>query len=421
MKLPLRIAWRYLFAKKRHNAINIVSGVSAAGVGVVTAALICVLSVMNGLGSLVEQMFSAFDPQIKITCTDSTYFSLSESQWSKLLSIPEIDVCATTTEGMAIIEYSGKQVPATLKGVDSNFEQLTDIDSIITDGSFILADYYDDGTGLPPKRVFERCIMGTGLAHQLGIGAHFVGGLKIYAPKRTAHVNMLRPDKNFNTGSAFMAGIFAVNQVKYDDNFLIVSQPLARQLFDTKENQYSSIEIRLKDNAHVGKIKKQIKVALGESFLVKDRYEQQEDFYRIMQVEKLLTTILLAFILLIASFNIISSLSMLIIEKKDDMQILSSLGASNKIIRQIFIFEGWLITILGALGGLVLGLAVCFAQKEFGWLKLGNGTDYIVSAYPVEIIPTDIVVVLFLVIAIGLFAAWYPTKNIFLKDEQTHS
>lgn len=412
MNFSLRIAWRYLFAKKSHNAINIVSGVSAAGVSIVTAALVCVLSVMNGFGSLVERMFSAFDPELKITPATGKHFSTDTEAFSTIRDMESVAVYSETIEETALIQFADKQVPALLKGVEDNFQQLTAIDSIMTDGRFSVCDYFDDGSGAPPARAFERAVLGRGLSNRIGIGAHFVSGIKIYAPKRTGKVNMLRPDKSFNQTGAFIAGIFAVNQTKYDDNYMLVSLPLARELFEYADTEATAVELRLQAHANLKRTKAEISRLLGDEFAVKDRYEQQEDFFRIMKIEKLMTTLLLVFILLTATFNIIGSLSMLMIDKREDSKILSNLGATPGQIRQVFLFEGWLISALGSAIGLVLGLAVCLLQQHFGWLKLGNGTDYIIDAYPVEVQAPDILLVSVIVLLLGFAAAWYPTRQL---------
>ncbi len=412
MSLSLRIAWRYLFAKKSHNAINIVSAVSATGVCVVTAALVCVLSVMNGFGALVEQMFSAFDPDLRITPTEGKYFRTDTEAFQILRQMPEVAVYSETIEETALIQFSDKQVPALLKGVDDNFTQLTHIDSILVDGTFSVCDYFDNGTGVL-SRAFERCVLGRGLAAQIGIGAHFVSGIKIYAPKRTGRVNLMRPDQSFNQSAAFISGIFAVNQTKYDDSYMLISLPLARELFEYAPNEATAVELRLTPNSErqTANIEHRIQALLGDNFCVQNRYEQQADFFRIMEIEKLLTALLLIFILLIASFNVVGSLSMLMIDKQQDALILRNLGATDKQIRNIFLYEGWLISALGAGIGLVLGLTVCLLQQHFGLLKLGNGMDYIISAYPVQVQPLDILLVALAVLTLGFLAAYIPVRT----------
>lgn len=410
MSFSLRIAWRYLFAKKRHNAINIISGISTAGVCVVSAALVCVLSVMNGFGSVVEKMFSAFDAELRIEPANGKTFYIDTEAFDEVRVLPYIAVFSETIEEMGLIDFSQKQLPAQLKGVDDNFEQLTDIDSIIYDGYFSVCDYYDNG--ISRTRSFERCVLGRGLAAQLGINAHFVSGLKIYAPRRYERVNLMRPDKSLNKTGAFIAGVFAVNQTKYDDNVMIVSLPLARELFEYRDSEVSAVELRLQPNTSIRTAKRDISKILGSNYRVLDRYEQQEDFYHIFKVERMLTLLLLVFILFIACFNVIGSLSMLMIDKREDAKILHNLGADARQIQHIFLYEGWLISLLGAVTGIVIGLVLCLLQQKYGLLKLGDGLTYVLSAYPVQVQALDILLVFGIVLLLGFIAAWYPSRQI---------
>lgn len=407
MRPELHIAWRYLFSKKGHNAINIVSGVSAAAVGVVTAAMVCVLSVMNGFGALVEQMFSEFDPEIRITAAEGKSFQLDTLPVQQALALPFVQATSEVVEEMALVRYKDHQQPARVMGVDSVFQQITHIDTIITDGYFSVFD-----------GAFDRCVMGRGLATQIGVNAHFVGAVHLYAPKRLERVNMLRPDEAFLHEKAFMAGTFAVNQTSYDDQLLLVSLPLARRLFQYDTLTVTALELQLDPKGHFSarQMKSQLRECLGEGYVVADRYEQQSDFFRILKIEKLLTALLLAFILLIACFNVIGSLSMLIIDKQDDICILRHLGATPQIIRRIFLCEGWFIIVLGAVFGLVIGLTICLLQQHLGLLKLGSGTDYVISAYPVLVQAVDVLAVAMIVLGMGFLAAWYATRTLRSKE-----
>ena len=400
-QLERHIAWRYIFSKKSHNAINIVSGVSAAAVGVVTAAMVCVLSVMNGFGSLIETMFSQFDPQLRITATTGKSFSIEDEAIQSVIALPYVELVSQTVEETALIRYKEHQLPAHLMGVDENFRQLTNIDSIITDGKYSVFD-----------GAFERAVLGQGLANQVGINAHFVGGLHIYAPKRTERVNLMRPDQSFNEATVFISSTFAVNQVKYDDAYMLISLPLARQLFDYDSVTVTALNLQLSPSVSTKQAKKQIRHILADDYQVLDRYEQQADFFRILKIEKLLTILLMAFILLIACFNIISSLSMLMIDKKEDIRILSNLGADLPTIRKIFLYEGWLISSLGAVIGLIVGLILSLIQEHFGLIKLGNGTQYVISSYPVQVQGLDILIVAMVVLLLGFVAAWYPVRKL---------
>ena len=398
--LENHIAWRYLFSKKGHNAINIVSGISAAAVMVVTAAMVCVLSVMNGFGVLVERMFSEFDPALMVVPAEGTTLRTDTAPVVSLYAREDIEAVSMQLEQTALIRYKDHQLPARVMGVDSLFEQTAHIDSIITDGFYSVWD-----------GAFERAVLGRGLAAQIGINAHFTGALHLYAPRRTERINLMRPDLSLLHEHAFIAGTFAVNQIDYDDQLMIVSLPLAQRLFEYDEHTASALRIAPREGVKISNLQSQIEKTLGPGYRVLDRYEQQADFFRILKIEKLLTVLLLVFILLIALFNSIGSLSMLIIDKREDIRILSDLGADEATIRRIFLTEGWLISTLGTIGGLVIGVLLCLGQQHFGWLKLGSGAEYIISAYPVQVQAVDIVLVGVIVLALGFVAAWYPTRK----------
>ena len=390
-----------MFAKKQFNAIHIITAISSVAVGVVTAAMVCVLSVMNGFGVMVEQLFSQFDPDLRITAQKGKSFSISEEKKDELLGLPSVDLLSESITETALVYFEDKQMPVQLQGVDAEFDELTGIEQIITDGHY---EVYDGA--------FDRAVLGQGLAWKLGIGARFVSGIEVYVPKREGKVNMLRPDANFNRETCFIAGTFAVNQQKYDDNLMLVDIDLTRRLLDYDSTEVTALQVAVAEGYSVKQAKKEIVSVLGEGYAVQDRYEQQEDFFRILRVEKLLTTLLLVFILLIATFNGIGSLSMLIIDKQQDIRTLSHLGASEKMIRRVFVLEGWMVNALGALGGLVVGLVVCLLQEHLGLLKLGNGAEYVIEAYPVAVQGWDIVMVIVVVLALGAISSWIPARRI---------
>ena len=399
VKTAFHIAWRYLFAKKQFNAIHIITTISSIAVGVVTAAMICVMSVMNGFGTMVEQMFSQFDPDIRITAQNGKSFHLSPETKDQLLALPEVNLLSESIEETALIYFEDKQTPVQLMGVDSVFDSLTDIDNIITDGHF---EVYDGA--------FDRAVLGQLLAWKIGIGARFIHGIQVYAPKRNSKVNMLRPDANFNTETCFIAGIFAVNQQKYDENTMIVDIDFTRRLLEYDSTEMTALMVSTQGN--IKQAKRAIAQVMGEGYNIHDRYEQQKDFFRILRVEKRLTSLLLAFILLIATFNGIGALSMLIIDKKNDIRILSHLGANEQLIKRIFLFEGWLVNAIGAIGGAVVGLTICLLQEHFGLLKLGNGVEYVISAYPVAVQGIDILLVIGIVWILSLISVWIPVRRI---------
>jgi lipoprotein-releasing system permease protein len=403
LSFSFRIARRYLFSKKSHNAINIISGISAGGVAIGTMALVCVLSVFNGFEGLITNMFSAFDPDLKITVAHGKTFDINTKEFRDLRKLNTVAFFTQVVEENALLRYKNKQMPGTIKGVSDEFERMTLIDSIMYDGSFILYD-----------GAFNRSIPGLGVASILGVGAHFIDPLVIYAPKRSSKINLLRPETSFNQMATFVSGIFAVKQAQYDEHYVLVPIAFARDLFEYDKNTVSSVELKLKSGISPDEAQKQIQTLLGDKFKVKNRYEQQENFFRIMKIEKWITYLILCFILLIASFNIIGSLSMLIIDKSADIQTLRNLGADNQLIKRVFLFEGWMISLVGAMVGIGLGGVICLLQEHFGLLKLGDG--YVVNAYPVITNMMDILLVFVTVIIMGFLAAYYPVRYIRAKQ-----
>lgn len=397
LSFSFRIARRYLFSKKSHNAINIISAISATGVAVGTLSLVVVLSVFNGFESLIADMFSAFDPDLKISLVQGKTFDNKTSQFSEIRKLKSVVCYTEVIEENALIRYKEKQMPATIKGLSEDFEKMTRIDSIMYDGKFQLYD-----------GAFERVVVGAGVANILGLRANFIDPVNIYAPKRTSTINLLRPENSFNHKGTFISGVFSVQQLQYDDHYVLVSIQLARELFEYDESTVSDVEIKLANGVNKDKAQKEIANILGDKYSVKNRHEQQESFFKIMKIEKWMTYLILCFILLIASFNIIGSLSMLIIDKKADIATLRSLGANNEMIKRIFLFEGWMIAAVGAFVGIILGTLLCKIQEHYGLLKMGTG--YVVDAYPVVTHLSDLLLVFITVLFMGFFAAYYPVR-----------
>ncbi len=367
--------------------------------------MLCVMSVLNGFEELIEGMFSRFDPDIRIEAVEGKSFDCSTEAFERVRKLPGVTVYSETIEETALAEYAGKQIPVRLKGVDDRFEELTEIDSILIDGTYSVYD-----------GAFERAVLGQGLANQLGIGAHFIKGMHLYAPKRYGRVNLLHPEQSFEQGICYMSGIFAVNQTQYDNEMMLVSIDMTRRLFRYGETEVTAVECKA-EHGKCAEVRERIQSVLGNGFKVMDRYEQQADFFRIVRIEKLLTTLLLAFILLIASFNLLGSLTMLIIDKKANIRTLRFMGADDRLIRRIFLYEGWMISLTGVAAGILSGIAVCWSQQRFGWLRMGNGTEYIINSYPVRIQVSDVFIVLSIVLAIGFVAAAIPS-NKSTKDQQ---
>ncbi len=401
MNLPLHIARRYLFAKKSHNAINIISMISVCGITVATMALVCALSVFNGFTDVVAKTFSAFDPELQIVPAQGKVFDSTNEKIKQIKKLPEIAFTAEELEENALIKFADRQEPIILKGVSPEFEHLASIDKLIIDGHFSLRE--DD---------IDNGVIGAGLAMFLGVRAGFIDPVELYVPKRNERINLANPATAFTQSEAYISGVFALNQQKYDDQMLIVSIDLARELL-RYENEISSLDIKVKDGASVDKVHSEIKSILGNDFIIKNRFEQQEELYRMVNIEKWVTFLILSIILLIAVFNIVGSLTMLIIEKDEDIRILKSLGGNNKFITKIFLFEGWLITLVGAFAGLVLGLVICLLQQHFGLLKLGSTPGaFVIDAYPVSVQFLDIVLIFVTVNLIGFLAVLYPINNL---------
>ena len=401
MNLPFYIARRYLFSKKKHNAINIISAVSVCGVALATLALVCTLSVFNGFQDMVAGFFTAFDPELKITVREGKVFDPHESRVAQIHAMPEIEVWTETLEENAMVQYKDRQTMAVIKGVEDNFEQLTAIDSLLYGtGKFVLND-----------SVVDYGILGVELMSELGTGIQFVDPLQVYAPKRDARVNMANPAASFNSDYLFSPGaVFIVNQQKYDARYILTSLGFARRLFDY-DTEVSAIEIKLKPGCNIDAVEKKMEEILGERFVVQNRYEQQADVFRIMEIEKFISYLFLTFILAIACFNVIGSLSMLILDKRDDVETLRNLGAGDQLITRIFLFEGRMISVFGASIGIVLGLLLCFLQQKFGLISLGGGNgSFVVDAYPVSVHLTDVLLVFVTVIAVGFLSVWYPVK-----------
>lgn len=404
--LALRIALRYLLAPKSHSAINTITLVAACGVGIITAAMICVLSVYNGFEGLVSDLSSRFDPDLRIEANMGKGFSDSESLRQALLSVPDVECVNATVEETVLMSYSGHQVPAKMKGVEASFAEVTQIDSILlgVDG-FLLED-----------EVAHYCILGAGLGATLGMSRGFVRPLTVYCPRRQGKIDLLNPDESFTQEALYCSNIFMVQQANYDDQYFLCSLQTAHRLLGDSLLT-TAYEVKLRPGADANKAKESIcsspLIPTSSSLSILTRHEQQADAYRIMQIEKWISYLLVFFILLIASFNIIGALSMLIIDKSAEIRTLQNLGASDSLIRKIFAFEGWLISGSGALGGAILGIILCLVQQYFGIISLGAGvtSQYIVDAYPVRLLWSDVLLTLFSVALIGWGATYISSRR----------
>jgi len=380
--LALEIAIRYLFAKKSHRAINTITLVAACGVAIVTAALICILSVYNGFESLVGRLTSQLDPQLRIEATVGKSFHDNGALRQILSDIPEVEAVSATLEETVLIVSSGRQVPARMKGVDSCYQQICSIDSIIYRGEYRLHD-----------PVANYALLGAGLAQQAACRPGYLRPMFFYCPKREGNINLLHPEDAFAEKEIFCSALFAVQQADYDDQLCILSIDVARELLQDSL-LCTAYELKLSNNASDEKVQKRIEDAIASAslpFRVLNRFQQQADNYRIVQMEKWITFLLILFILLITSFNIAGALSMLIIDKQPEIQTLSYLGATHKQIQWIFTFEGLLISGIGSLTGILIGVGLCLLQQEYGIIGLGDGTSmFVVDSYPVELHWSDV-------------------------------
>ena len=387
-----------MFSKKKTNVINIISGIAITGVAFGTMALLVILSVFNGFDSLIRSLLNSFDPDLKITVVEGKSFSADTVALDFLKQSKDVAYFSEVLEENVLLEYDDRQYIATIKGVSNNFDKINGIDSMIIDGGFVL----EDGA-------INYAILGYGVSYKLSYGLNSLKPIKIWIPKRKGKVTF-DTQNAFNKAFIFGSGIFSVQQ-EYDDKYIIVPIKFARDLLEYK-TEVSSIEVKLKKGVNKKKVEKEIQEKLGDGFYVKNRFEQQELLYKIMKSEKWAIFMILTFILIIASFNVVGSLTMLIIDKKKDIIILRNIGASNKLIRNIFLIEGWLISVIGAVLGIALGLFICFLQLKFELLKFPGAGTFIVNAYPVEIRTLDLLFVFLTVITIGFIAVWYPVRHI---------
>lgn len=409
MNLPLHIAKRYLFSKKSHNAINIISAISVCGVALATLALVCTLSVFNGFHDLIASFFTHFDPDLKVETIKGKTFTPDSTQLIAIQAIPGVEVVSATLEDNAMAKYKEQQTMVTIKGVDDNFQALTHIDEILYGNpEFKLYD-----------AVVDYGIMGQQLMYILNTGVQPYDPIEVYAPRKGTRVNMSNPLANFHRELLYSPGsVFNINDGRYASSYIITSMDFARRLFDYTD-EVSALELRLLPEADADDIKHAISDIMGEGFTVKDRYEQQEATFKVVKIEKFISYLFLCFILMVACFNIISSVSMLILDKRDNANTLRSLGAPDGMVARIFIYEGNLIALIGAIVGLILGIVLCLLQQHFGLIGLGGDGQFVVSAYPVRVKFTDIVLVFFSVAVVSAISVWFPIRLVnkyFMKD-----
>ena len=409
MNLPFYIAKRYLFSKKSHNAINVISAISVCGVALATLALVCTLSVFNGFHDLISGFFTHFDPDLKIETIKGKVFTPDSAVIEAIEATEGVEVVSLTLEDNAVAKYKENQAMVTVKGVDDNFQALTHIEEILHGNpEFKLYDQFAD-----------YGIIGQGLMYILGTGVQPFDPIEVYAPRKGGKVNLTNPMANFHRAPLYSNGtVFNINDSRYASSYIIASLDYARGLFGYT-SEVTGIEVRLTDGADVSRVKEALQATVGDSFTVKDRYEQQEATFKVVKMEKFITYLFLCFILMVACFNIISSVSMLILDKRDNAATLRSMGATDGMVSRIFIYEGNLIALMGAFVGLVLGIILCLLQQRFGFIGLGDG-QFVVSAYPVRVQFSDVVLVFFSVLLVSALSVWLPIRllNRFFYNNQ---
>ncbi len=404
MKLILFIAKRYLLAKKSHNAINIITLVSIAGVAVGTMALVIVLSVFNGFEKLILGLFNAFNPDIEITLKHGKTFNIEEFPVEDLKNIPGVAHYSKVLEETALLTYRDRQHLVSMRGIDENYTKVTGVDTMMIDGEFILT--HGDGKYL---------VLGQGVAHVLNANIHdYLNPLTIYVPRRGPAVTM-HPAQAFNASSNYASGIFGI-QSEYDMEYVFAPIKLMNYLLES-DNRVSAIALAVEPGYNANRVQRQITHLAGEKYEVKNRLQQQEFLYKVMRTEKFAIFLILTFILIIATFNVIGSLTMLVIEKKKDISVLWSMGARKELIRKIFFAEGMLISTTGAITGLFLGWLVCFLQINFDLVTIQAAGTYIIDAYPVDMRYADFVYIFLTVIVIGLLSVILPLRRLFVMIE----
>lgn len=401
MNISLKIAKRYLVSKKSHNIINIVSYITMIGVVVAVMAIVCVLSVLNGFSTMIEGSLGAFEPELQIQAVQGKVFKTDSVDIARIKELNGVVGVSESLQENALLKYSDRQKIIFFKGVSDNYELLTDIDSLLIDGVFNL------GTEDIPHMVLSGVV-----AYELGVRPGFISPVEIYVPKREGSVNTLNPATAYNRSQAFVSGVFAVNMEEYDTQMIIIPIAMARELLNYT-TEVSSLEIKLENQNNVQTIKKEIAQILGSDFKVLDKYEVHSDLYRMLKVEKWITFLILLIIVSIAIFNIVGALTMIIIEKKEDIKTLKNLGASNQLIYRIFFLEGAGLVLIGECLGVFLGIVICSIQEHYGIIKLASESNMLIyNYYPVVVQFSDVLLVFISIALVGLIAVLYPLHNL---------
>jgi lipoprotein-releasing system permease protein len=396
VNFPLLIARRYLFAKRSTNAINIITGISVLGMAIGTAALILVLSVFNGFEDLLSGLFGHFNPELKVTPAKGKTFEADSLALLKIRALPGVAVMSESLEEIAFFEYEGSQDFGTLKGVDSLFARVTGIDSdtILLEGKYLL------------KSEERNCaVVGAGLRNKLSVNVNNPHStITVYMPEQQAGAL----DKPFKTRLAYPVGTFAIQQ-EYDNQYILTNIDFLRELLDAEPNTVSALEIKCRSKSQMAEVKEQIKGIIGEGFVIKDHYEQNEAFFKVMKLEKWMGFAITSLMLLLMAFNTVGALWMIVLDKQKDISVLKSMGAQDSSIRRIFLLEGLLLTLLGLLIGILLAVIIYVIQKTWGIVTIPQG--FLVETYPIAMRLSDFLPIVLIVLGIGFLASWLPAKR----------
>ncbi len=401
MKLIFQIALKFLFGKKSKGIINVISTISIIGVAVGALALLSILSVFNGLHGLIGDLYGSFDPDLKIVAAQGKYFSVDTIQMQEIKQIEGVKYISSVVEDNAHLKYDKRQTTAVILGVDSVFNKVSGLDSIIIEGKYNMKDNHGYGG-----------VIGYELAAQLNIRVTFLTPLVINVPQRNKKINLMRPYEAFNSHYVHPKGIFLVKQRDYDSRYLVIDLDLCRKLFQYKDSEVTSLYVDIDEEQSASNIQSAIEEILGAGFKVENRHQQHASFYKMMSVEKIIAYLILCFVLIIATFNLIGTMSMLIFDKKGGIKILKSIGANKRMVTRIFLLEGWLISLIGVFIGLLSGTLLILAQQYFGFIRFSDASNFVVDAYPVGLQLSDILYTFVTVVLIGFLAAWYPVRVI---------
>ncbi len=405
MHTALFIARRYLFSKKSHNLINVISMITMVGLGIGTAALIVVLSVFNGFEEVIKSNYNTFNPDFLIKSSSGKTISFDAFPREKLLELEGVKDLVKVVEEDVLFKYRDKQFIAKIKGVSENYTKVSPLDTMMVDGYFVL----QEGTS-------NFAIVGAGVAYYLDINPRAITRfLSVYVPKR-GNASSFNFQTAFNNESIHPSGVFSV-QSEFDEKYVLVPLRFAKKLLDY-EDEITALEIFAETNSDIRAVEKDLRQLLGDAYIIKNRFQQNEALFKVMRSEKTAIFLILVFILILSSFNMIGSISILIVEKLKDIAVLKSMGADRVLVRRIFFIEGFLISFIGSLGGLFFGFMVLWLQQEFGLLQLGGGEGgFIIDAYPVAMRAIDFVYVFVTVLLIGSLASIYPVRMLTRKYE----